>query len=1066
MIRFGFVAVLTFVAVAFSTSAQASDTISLAGQWSFKLDPDGIGTKERWFAEKLPDTARLPGSLDEQGLGIKTTDRHLGRLTREYAYEGAAWYQKTVVVPPDWTDKHVQLFLERCHWETRVWVGDNYAGSQNSLCAPQVYDLSDWLTPGEHVLTVCVDNTVKINIGHSRGNMLWTHAITEETQTNWNGIIGRMELTATDPVWVDSIQAFPDVDKQTTHLRVVVAGMTRSPVEGTLSASAEPDGGSVSDVAFSTEDARAVVKMDVPFGAAPRLWDEFSPEMYDLRVTLSARAGGNEYTDGSSVRFGLRKFRADGSHFRLNDRRIHLRGNVDCAIFPLTGYPPMNIDEWKRLLDILKEYGMNHVRFHSWCPPEAAFAAADELGMFLQVEPPLWDGHGLVGSDIKRAAFILAEADRIIDTYGNHPSFCLMSMGNELGRGDDPYLHYLVDYLRKKDARRLYTTTTHPPNLERDDDFFVGAGTDKGIARGIRPFGDFRGSLAHYDRPLITHEVGQPAMYPNFEEIHKYTGHLKPRNFEAFRETLEQNKMLHLAEDFRLASGALAVEIYKENIEAQLRTPNAAGFQLLGLQDFSGQGTALIGLLDAFYDSKGLITAEQFRRFCEPTVPLLRMRGFTWKANETFTATAEISHYGAADLTKQRPAWSIKNEKGKVLGSGSFGPLDIPTGALTKLGKIEMKLDGAAAPCKLTVEVAIPETKIANAWHIWVYPGEADISHDADILVADTWDEDTRSALDAGGKVLLIPTRGTLQHVLPARWHSVFWARQLFAGQPPTMGILCDPAHPALAAFPTAFHADWQWHDLLERSEAMPLDEAPAEFFPIVQFVPDFNLNKKLGAVFETRAGNGRLMVSTIDLQSEIESRPAARQLLHSLLAYMRSDSFQPAHTIAPDILDKLLRRTAILENQGAPTDGAKAVLNVRASTKEAFAKAGAWRAAVDEQIALADGFGYTVQGGTYRDGRSSSWHAPHLIINVTCPRGFEGTFYAHFHDWNGQDRSAALFFGGRDLGPLPRYAGKGFWLKLPVTAAMSSEGRLTLDARATKGPNVMITQIVLVPKQ
>jgi len=280
------------------------------------------------------------------------------------------------------------------------------------------------------------------------------------------------------------------------------------------------------------------------------------------------------------------------------------------------------------------------------------------------------------------------------------------------------------------------------------------------------------------------------------------------------------------------------------------------------------------------------------------------------------------------------------------------------------------------------------------------------------------------------------------------------------------MGILCDPDHPALAEFPTTFHSDWQWHDPLEHSAALPLDDAPVDLTPIVQFVPDFNLNKKLAAVFEARIGKGRLMVSMIDLQSKIESRPAARQLLHSLLAYMRSDRFQPEHSIESAALDKLLRRTAVLENQGAPTDLDTAVLNVRASTKEAFAKPGAWKASVDEPIALADGFGYSVQGGTYRDGHSSSWHAPHLIVNVTCPPKFEGTFYAHFHDWNHQDRSAALFFNGRDLGPLPRYAGDGFWLKLPVSAELSSKGQLILDARATKGPNVMITQIVLIPKR
>ncbi len=1058
---------LAFVSAAFIcvTSAESAETMPLAGQWAFRLDPDDIGVMQQWFTEDLDGTANLPGSLDEQRLGIKRREQLPNRLSRDYGYVGKAWFQKKVVIPQTWAGKHIRLFLERCHWETHVWVDGNDVGTQNSLCVPHVHDLSDWLTPGEHRLTVCVDNTVKINIGHTLGNMLWTHAITEETQTNWNGIIGRIELIAGEPVRIDSIQAFPDFEKQTTHVRITVTNATRSAAQGTLCAKAEPDGGSVSNVAFSAEGAQTVVETDVPFGDAPRLWDEFSPDIYDLCVTLSACAGHREYTDSLSVRFGLREFRADGPHFRLNNRRVFLRGNVDSAVFPLTGYPPMSVEAWRRQFGIIKDHGINHVRFHSWCPPEAAFAVADELGMFLQAEPPLWDGYGLVGSIRDRAIFILQEADRIADTYGNHPSFCLMSMGNELGRGDDPYLRYLVDYLRKKDARRLYTSTTHPPNLDRDDDYFVGAGTDKGIVRGERLFGDFLAARSGFDRPLITHELGQPAMYPNFDEISKYTGHLKPRNLELFRKSLEARGMLHQAEDFRRASGALLVEIYKENIEAQLRTPNAAGFQLLDLQDFSGQGTALIGVLDAFYESKGLITPEQFRRFCGPTVPLLRARGTIWELDEAFTATAELSHYGPTDLAKQRSAWSIKDDKGDVLASGSFDPLDVPTGALTQLGKIEMNLEGAPAPCRLVLEVTLPGTEFANSWKFWVFPSDVDTAPSDDMLITDTWGEETRRALAAGGKVLLIPDRSSLQNTLPARWHSVFWSWQLFKGQPQVMGILCDPDHPALTEFPTAFHSDWQWHDLLQRSEALPIDDAPVDLLPIVQFVPDFNLNKKLAAVFEARVGKGRLMVSTIDLRTKIESRPAARQLLHSLLTYMGSDRFQPAHSIDPPALDKLLRRTAILESEGAPTDLTKAVLNIRAAPKVAVGKPDPWKAEADEQIAMNEGFGYSVRGGTWRDGGGSAWHAPHLLVTVTCPAKFEGTFYAYFHDWNNQNRAAALFFNGRDLGPLPRYAGEGFWLEMPITAEMSSKGRLTLDARATKGPNAMISQIVLLPQ-
>jgi beta-galactosidase len=1057
-------ALLIFAATGSAAQLTLSEEITLEGEWAFQLDPESTGVARRWFESELPGTARLPGSLDEQGLGVEIDEALLNRLTKTNAYVGAAWYQRFITIPTDWRGQRVQLFLERCLWESQVWIDGSYVGMQDSLSTPHVHDFPEALSPGKHRLTIRIDNTVKVNIGHSRGGMLWTHAITEETQTNWNGIIGRIELHASPLVRIESIQAFPDLENKRTRVRVNVANDTGGVIAGTLDATVSENGGSVRGVAFSVAASSTVVELQVPFGLDPGLWAEFSSVLHDLEVTLVARVGDEERRDSSSIRFGLREFRADGSHFALNGRRLFLRGNVDCAIFPLTGYPPMDVETWLQRFRVRVDHGMNHVRFHSWCPPEAAFAAADSLGVVLQVEPPLWDGHGLVGSDRERAVFILREADRIVDAYGNHPSFCMMSLGNELGDGSDPYLRYLVDYLRKKDSRHLYTSTTHPPDLDRADDFFVGAGTDRGPVRGLRPFGDFRGFLEEYDRPFVTHEVGQPAMYPDFDEIEKYTGHLKPRNLIAFGESLENQGMLHLAEEFRRASGRLLVEIYKENIEAQLRTPNVAGFQLLDLQDFPGQGTALVGILDAFGDSKGLVTPREFRRFCGPTVPLFRTRAFLWTSNETFEAAAEISHYGAEDLIEVSPVWSITSDGGEIFASGHFDTISIPAGGVTSLGRIETSLEEAAVPGRFKVEVSLPGTEIANSWKIWIYPERLPAADSGKVSIARCFDDETRRKLEAGEAVLFLPEAKSLEHALPARWHPVFWAWQLFRSQPSVMGILCSPLHPALHEFPTDFHSDWQWRGLLDRSEALPLAGVPRDLLPIVQFVPDFNLNQKLSAIFEARVGEGRLVVCTIDLLTELESRPAARQLRHSLLSYMRSDRFQPKHSLEGDLLDELLRPAPVVEGGDEPTDPERAVLNIRAAKNAAPARPETWASEADQPIVIGEGFDYRVDGGTWRDARSSAWHAGHLVVTVTCPPRFVGAFYAHFHDWNEQGRSAALFFNGRDLGPLPRYNGDGFWLRVPITEEESAQGQLVLDARVTQGPNVMISQVVLIP--
>jgi hypothetical protein len=660
-----------------------------------------------------------------------------------------------------------------------------------------------------------------------------------------------------------------------------------------------------------------------------------------------------------------------------------------------------------------------------------------------------------------------------------------MSMGNELGDGKDLFLQYLVGYLRDKDPRHLYCCASCPPIATRNDDYFVGAGTEKGITRGLGAFEngnpstlhDFRAALTDFNRPYVSHEVGRLAVYPNYSEIVKYTGHLKPLNLESFRASLESHGMIDQADDFQRASGSLAVIIYKESIEALLRTPNSAGFQLLGIQDFPGQGTALIGILDAFWDSKGLIAPEDFRRFCGPTVPLLRMRNFVWTTGEAFRAHAEIAHYGPADLMPLRMRWRIANAKDATVAEGVFDPVAITTGSTTDIGDFDVDLAQIHAPARLTVQLAIEGTDISNAWNIWVYPEKVDTTAPGDNLVADAWTTDTKTALTQGRKVLLLPKPGSLLHVLEARWLPIDWSLQLLAGLPPTMGILCDPKHPALAQFPTDFHADWQWVDPLDQSFAIDLDATPADYRPIVQFVPDINLNKKLGAVWEVRVGKGRLLVCSIDIASNIVSRPAARQLRHSLMAYMTSKAFKPKHNLEPELLDTIL--TPALHNENiidGPPDTATAVLHVRAASNAKLMVAAPWEESADLVVRKAEGFGYTVKGNTWHEvghwdeggfveSGLSSWFDWHLVVTVTCPKEFEGTFYAHFHDWNDRGLDTTPFFDGRDLGPLGRYRGSGVWLKLPVGAAESADGQLVLDARATRGPNVMVTQVVLIPK-
>ncbi len=887
----------------------AYTAVTLSGEWSCRLDPQGVGESEQWFEQAAGTKVRLPGSTDENRLGQRNEENDgYNHLTRVYPYVGPAWYQREVEIPPSWKDKHIGLFLERCHWQTKVWVDGQYAGTQDSLCTPHQYDLSRLLTPGKHRLTICVDNTPKHALG------AFASSISEETQTNWNGIVGRIELRVRDQVWIEDVQVYPDIARKEATVRLKIGNQTGNPVEGVVVLRASSEG--LPDkpyrrLQYTANDAETTLTVRLPMGENAGLWNEFSPRIYRLRIAMRGNGVNAVYTDRHETTFGMRELAAEDKQFVLNGDKIFLRGTLECCIFPLTGYPPTDEAAWQRIFGICKSYGLNHMRFHSWCPPEAAFAAADKAGFFLQAEAP----RANVGTHAPRDQFIQEEALRILDTYGNHPSFVLMSTGNELSVSNS-VLSSLLTTLQTHDSRRLYTASTGTGPQTSKGDF-----RDRAEGRGIRgpaTTGDLSAQVEHFPVPLVSHEIGQWAVYPALDEIEKYTGVLKPRNFELVRDDLKAKHMLDQAAEFTHVTGKHSALLYKEEIEVLLRTPGLAGFQLLDLHDYPGTGTALVGLLDAFWDSKGVIAPEEFRQFCNETVPLLRMPKREYLSSETFAATAEILHFGPRAIANAEPIWSIEDESGQVVAAGPFPTVSIPRTQRIALGKIEADLAGVERAAKLTVTVAIEGTEIANRWDIWVYPAEIDVDFPADIVVSKTLDAKAIVALEEGKSVLLLPARPHLEKALPGRFLPVFWSPIWFPSANVPMSILCDPKHPALAHFPTDSHSNWQWWDLLSNSSSVVLDELPPEFRPIVQVVDNFSRNHRLGNLFEATIGNGKLLLCGIDIDKDLDRRPAARQLRHSLLQYMKGSSFNPGQTLDIETLKGMFRAPPVLISLGA----------------------------------------------------------------------------------------------------------------------------------------------------
>ena len=516
---------------------------------------------------------------------------------------------------------------------------------------------------------------------------------------------------------------------------------------------------------------------------------------------------------------------------------------------------------------------------------------------------------GLEACSAPRDRWMEEEAMRILRAYGNHPSFCLFTFGNEFW-GKMTALEPMVDRLIKADPRRLYAGYTGIADKDplRNDQF---------RECGVRSLGsspstltDFREDVNRMPYPVISHEVCQAMVFPNMAEIPKYTGVLKPRNFELIRDDLDRKGLLEQADAFVEATGKLSALQYKGAIEEELRTPGLGGFALLGLQDVPGQGTSTVGMLDSFWDSKRLITPEAWRGFCSETVPLLRFGKRVFTTEETFTATAEVANYGPRDLTGIEPIWSVCDRQGHAVASGRFAALTLPTGHLTPLGKLEFPLGTMAAPATLTVSVALPGTPYVNRWAIHVYPATAAPAPPADVVILREWGAEAKAALAAGKKVFLQIRPELYENAFRGQFRVPLWSPLWWGNTASeTMGGLFDAAHPAFAQFPTERYRDFRWEDLTGYSIALSLDVTPKDYKPIAQVVDNFEMNRKIGTLFEARVGSGRLLACGFNVWDNLAARPAARQLLRSLYAYMGSEAFAPKDRLYEATLDQVFRR-------------------------------------------------------------------------------------------------------------------------------------------------------------
>lgn len=956
--------------------------ILLNGKWHVVLEDGTTGQMD------------LPGTLDENGIGHRDVganqwhpDAVLGnaageidkdapiatRFTRRHTYEGEARISRKITVPDYGTDR-LFVLAERARALRLLVDGEACAVfRQGTLSTPYIFELTG-AAPGEHEFTFLSDNSYP---GMPKAAICYSSAATDETQTNWNGILGECSMYTRPQNFIDSLRVYPRAVKKEEKnkaggyvldvcvelapgakkvykdAKIILQSEALAAGEledtQTLTEIISYSGEGLAEAGTDKEENPKTMEIwfrDLPLRENVKLWDEDEGNLYEMAVTLdngmSAEDKGGS-TAECRTRFGIRSFGDNGSgRLALNGRAIFLRGEANCAEYPETGHPPMTIPEWKEMLLKYRSYGINFVRFHSHCEPEAAFAAADELGMLLQPELSHWDPKDAFGTE-ESYRYYRAELVDLLKTYANHPSFVMLTLGNELQAQDEgrERMRELVRTAKRMDPTRLYANGSNAfygeEGCDPESDFYTSQSCKDVVIRGT--FSGMRGYLnenypsadrtydeamaeirKEYQKPVFSFEVGQFEVLPDFEELESFHGISDPVNLKLIKKRVEERGLLPTWEKYVEATGELSRLAYREEIEAAMRTRELSGISLLGLQDFPGQGTALVGMMNSHLEPKPYDFArpERFREFFQECRILVKLPHYTYEAGERLIAEVEAANFGKRNIEGVF-CWTLAGKK-SVSENGNCEPAEIKSkntviatgedteiticrpGSYTEVGSLDIPLDFVEKNTALTLKVRIGDS--ISAYPIWVYRKTTPVCPE-NVYETRAFDVKTREILQNGGRVYLSPDadKESLPNSIKTQFTTDFWSVGTFADQEGGMGQLIDTEHPIFKEFPTDFHTDWQWW-IMATKRAVIL---PHPMKTIITEMDSYAFLRPMAQLIEFRCLKGKVLLSTMELHKS-QQYPEVRALQASIYTYLSGENFEPAEEITEEELSMLVR--------------------------------------------------------------------------------------------------------------------------------------------------------------
>ncbi len=886
------------------------------------LDENRIGYPDKAGNQWHP--ADGLGESDERNSALLSGDIIKTRLTRKYTYSGAAVFIKSFKYEAK-EGERVFLDIERARKITSCKINGNEAKIKlcGTLSTPYSYEITDYIK-ADNVIEITSDNTYP---GWPAKAILYSSAATDETQTNWNGLLGIIRLRKEQLNYVSWVRVYPyaNDNELSSSLKVIVDVDVASEIfEGDIYIESEIISNSAENAAVRhvrlDKGHHEIVFDDVKIKENLNYWDEYEGNLHELTAGIG---GEGINSSQKTVSFGLRRFSGKGGHLCNNGHRIFLRSESNCAVFPETGHMPLTIDEWLSIMETYKSYGVNCVRFHSHCPPEAAFVAADRLGMFVQPELSHWDPDKAFESEESRSYYEL-ELKQILYCYANHPSFVMLTLGNELCLKEkrDEFAGYasrLIDMAKSLDLTRLYAEGSNAYYGEHgalnDSDFYTSFGYRGKDLRGTNcnmegyinnKYPDTRTNYDEavreirkvYDKPVFSFEVGQFEVLPDFEELKCYNGVTKPDNIQNIYDEISAAGFLKDWKKRVEVTGEMAFLSYREEIEAAMRTRDMSGISLLGLQDFTGQGTALVGMLNPHLSPKPYDFAqpERFRKIFTNILPLAFFDRYTYFEDESFKAEVWLANYGKSDvcINVSEDAGYELWDGDRLYASGVFSDnTKFECGGLKKGGIIEVPFKNTGDAKRLDLKIFVGE--YTNEYSIFVYSRKEALPGDATAFVAGDIAE-VKALLEKGMNVYFEPdfetykdgrlgelfSEGREISTIKTCFTTDFWSVGTFAAQEGYMGCMIDTTHPVFKKFPTKFFPEWQWW-IITKARAMVI---PDEIEPLLEVLDCYARLRKMAFMFERKVGSGKLLVSSLGLLKKQEY-PEARALLRSICEYM-----------------------------------------------------------------------------------------------------------------------------------------------------------------------------------